>query len=78
MNQFNLKGGRVECSYSVSTSLKMTKLEIQRKLYDARNAYTKAQKEVEFQKREILFLNQCWNEFDLDLYSEMFGEPCSL
>ena len=38
----------------------------------------KAQKEVEFQKSEILFLNQCWNEFDLDLYSEMFGEPCSL
>ena len=55
----------------------MTRLEIQRKLYDARNAYAKAQKEVEFQKREILFLNQCWNEFDLDLYSEMFGEPCS-
>jgi len=55
----------------------MTKLEIQRKLYDARNAYAKAQKEVEFQKREILFLNQCWNDFDLDLYSEMFGEPCS-
>jgi hypothetical protein len=22
--------------------------------------------------------NQCWNDFDLDLYSEMFGEPCSL
>jgi len=56
----------------------MTKLEIQRKLYDARNAYAKAQKEVEFQKSQVLFLNQCWNEFDLDLYSEMFGEPCSL
>jgi len=56
----------------------MIRLEIQRKLYDARNAYAKAQKEVEFQKSQVLFLNQCWNEFDLDLYSEMFGEPCSL
>ena len=55
----------------------MTRLEIQRKLYDARSAYSKALKEVEIQKREILFLNQCWNEFDLDLYSEIFGEPCS-
>ena len=55
----------------------MTRLEIQQKLYDARSAYAKALKEVEIQKREILFLNQCWNECDLDLYSEMFGEPCS-
>ena len=57
--------------------LQMTRFEIQQKLYDARSAYAKALKEVEIQKREMLFLNQCWNEFDLDLYSEMFGEPCS-
>ena len=55
----------------------MTRLEIQQKLYDARSAYAKALKEVETQKRVILSLNQSWNEFDLDLYSEMFGEPCS-
>ena len=55
----------------------MTRLEIQRKLYDARSAYAKALKEVEIQKRVMLSLNQSWNEFDLDLYSEMFGEPCS-
>ena len=56
----------------------MTRFEIQQKLYDARSAYAKALKEVETQKREMLFLNQCWNEFDLDLYSELFGEPCSI
>lgn len=51
----------------------MTRIEIQRALYDARKEYVKAQKQVEFQKREIAFLNQCWKEFDLDLYSEMFS-----
>jgi hypothetical protein len=56
----------------------MTRLEIQRKLYDARNAYVKAKNQVEIQKRIISSLNQSWNDFDLDLYSEMFGEPCSL
>jgi len=54
------------------TSLKMTKLEIQRKLYDARNAYIKAQKQVEYQINQIAFLNQSLNDYDLDLYSEMF------
>ena len=51
----------------------MTRIEILRALYDARNAYIKAKKQVEVQKREIAFLNQCWKEIDLDLYSEMFS-----
>ena len=56
----------------------MTRFEIQQKLYDARSAYAKALQQVEIQKRVMLSLNQSWNEFDLDLYSELFGEPCSI
>ena len=50
----------------------MTRLEIQRKLYDARNAYAKAQTQVEYQVKQIASLNQSLNDYDLDLYSEMF------
>jgi hypothetical protein len=54
-------------------SNKMTRLEIQSKLYDARNAYAKALNQVEIQKRVMVSLTQSWDEFDLDLYSEMFS-----
>jgi hypothetical protein len=51
----------------------MDRIEIQRKLYDARNAYLKAKKEMEFQQHEIAFLKQCEKDLDLDLFTEMFG-----
>ena len=55
----------------------MNRIELQRALYDARDAYLKAKKEMEFQKREIAFLKEC--ECNLDkpadwLYNEMFGD----
>lgn len=54
----------------------MDRIEIQRKLYDARNAYLKAKKEMEFQQREIAFLKQCEKELDSNLFDELFGpEP---
>ena len=54
----------------------MDRIEIQRKLYDARNAYLKAKKEMEFQQREIAFLKQCEKDLDVDLFTELFGsEP---
>jgi hypothetical protein len=55
----------------------MDRIEIQRKLYDARNEYLKAKKSVEFWKREIAFLKDCednLNKPDNWLYNEMFGE----
>lgn len=54
----------------------MNRIEIQRALYTARNAYLKAKKEMEFQQREIAFLKQCEKDLDVDLFAEMFGpEP---
>lgn len=54
----------------------MNRIELQRALYDARNAYLKAKKEMEFQQREIAFLKQCEKELNLDLFTELFGpEP---
>jgi hypothetical protein len=54
----------------------MNQVQIQRKLYDARNAYLKAKKEMEFQQREIAFLKQCENDLHVDLFAELFGpEP---
>ena len=54
----------------------MDRIEIQRKLYDARNAYLKAKKEMEFQQREIAFLKMCEDALDTDLFTELFGsEP---
>lgn len=55
----------------------MDRIEIQRKLYDARNAYLKAKKEMEFHQREIAFLKECENALnkpDNWLYEEMFGD----
>lgn len=54
----------------------MNRIEIQRALYDARNAYLKAKKEMEFQQREICFLKMCeenLNKGENWLYDEMFG-----
>ncbi|NBR25706.1 MAG: hypothetical protein EBU08_18375 [Micrococcales bacterium] len=42
----------------------MTRVEIQRALYDARNEYLKAKKSMEFYAREIAFLNDCEKELD--------------
>jgi hypothetical protein len=41
----------------MTDSFAMDRIEIQRKLYDARNEYLKAKKSMEFWKREISFLN---------------------
>lgn len=52
----------------------MNRIEIQRALYDARNAYLKAKKEMEFHQREIAFLKQCEKELDQpSLYEQLFG-----
>jgi hypothetical protein len=53
----------------------MDRIEIQRKLYDARNAYLKAKKEMEFQQREIYFLKECernLNKPENWLFDELF------
>ncbi len=42
----------------------MDRIEIQRKLYESRNAYLKAKSEMEFWKREISFLKSCEQELD--------------
>jgi len=55
----------------------MDRIEIQRKLYDARNEYLKAKKSVEFWQREIAFLKDCEDQLkkgDNWLYKEMFGD----
>jgi hypothetical protein len=55
----------------------MDRIEIQRKLYDARNEYLKAKKSVEFWTREISFLKECENNLnkpDNWLFQEMFGD----
>jgi len=55
----------------------MDRVEIQRKLYDARNEYLKAKKSVEFWTREIAFLKECEDNLDKPtdwLYNEMFGD----
>ncbi len=53
----------------------MDRIEIQRKLYDARNEYLKAKKSVEFWTREIAFLKECERNLDRpDLFTEMFGD----
>jgi hypothetical protein len=51
----------------------MDRIKIQRKLYDARNAYLKAKKEMEFQQREIAFLKECEKNLNVDLFAELFG-----
>lgn len=61
----------------MSTSFTMDRVEIQRKLYDARNEYLKAKKTVEFWKREIAFLKECEDNLkkgDNWLYNEMFSD----
>ena len=52
----------------------MNRIEIQRKLYDARNAYLKAKKEMEYQQREIAFLKMCEENLNRgDIFAELFG-----
>jgi hypothetical protein len=52
----------------------MNRLEIQSALYDARDNYLKAKKQVEFYKREIAFLKECERNLDRDIYTEMYGD----
>ena len=57
----------------------MDRIEIQRKLYDARNEYLKAKKSVEFWQREISFLKECEDHLNKGrtdgwLFREMFGD----
>ena len=55
----------------------MDRIEIQRKLYDARNEYLKAKKAVEFWKNEIYFLKECEDNLKKPenwLYNELFGD----
>ena len=52
----------------------MTTIEMQAALYKARNAYLKAKAEMEFQRREIVFLKQCLKDVNLDLFDELFSE----
>lgn len=56
----------------------MNRIELQRALYDARNAYLKAKKEMEFQQREIAFLKMCEEamnraESGVTLYDELYS-----
>jgi hypothetical protein len=56
----------------------MNRIEIQRALYNARNAYLKAKKEMEFQQREIAFLKECERamnraESGVTLYDELYS-----
>jgi hypothetical protein len=56
----------------------MDRIEIQRKLYDARNEYLKAKKSMEFYAREISFLKECEDNLKKGrtgdwLFAEMFG-----
>jgi len=57
----------------------MTRIEIQGKLYDARNEYLKAKKSMEFYAREISFLKECERHVDKPenwLFDEFYGpEP---
>jgi hypothetical protein len=55
----------------------MDRIEIQRKLYDARNEYLKAKKSVEFWTREIAFLKECESNLNKPenwLFQELFGD----
>ena len=55
----------------------MNRVEIQRKLYDARNEYLKAKESVKFWTREIAFLKECERNLDKPegwLFYEMFDD----
>lgn len=46
---------------------------MQRALYNERNAYLKAKREMEFHANEIRFLNECIKAMDApSLYDELF------
>jgi hypothetical protein len=51
----------------------MNRVEMQRALYNERNAYLKAKREMEFHAHEIKFLNECIKAMDAPaLYDELF------
>ncbi len=51
----------------------MNRVEMQRALYNERNAYLKAKREMEFHAKEIQFLNECVEALDApNLYDELF------
>ena len=51
----------------------MDRVELQRALYNERNAYLKAKREMEFHAKEIQFLNECIKALDApNLYNELF------
>jgi hypothetical protein len=53
----------------------MNRVEIQRALYDARNNYLKAQKDMKFWAREISFLKDVENALDSpDVFTEFYGQ----
>jgi hypothetical protein len=55
----------------------MNRIEIQRKLYDARNAYLKAKSETDFWRIEIASLKACEKLLDKptdSLFNELFGD----
>lgn len=54
----------------------MNRIEIQRKLYDARNEYLKAKSQVEFWTREIAFLKECEQALNhpTDLFAELYSK----
>lgn len=53
----------------------MTRVEIQRALYDARNNYLKAKEQMGFWAREIVILKDMEKALDApDLFTELFGE----
>lgn len=53
----------------------MNRIEIQRKLYDARNEYLKAMSQMKFYQREIAFLKECESALNRsDLFAEFYGD----
>jgi hypothetical protein len=55
----------------------MNQVEIQRALYDARNAYLKAKKEMEFYQSKIKSLKRLEEQLNnppVDLFKELFGD----
>jgi hypothetical protein len=51
----------------------MNRVEMQRALYNERNAYLKAKLDMEFHANEIRFLNECIKAMDAPaLYDELF------
>tara|TARA_R110000868_G_scaffold397265_1_gene669874 strand:+ start:293 stop:484 length:192 start_codon:yes stop_codon:yes gene_type:complete len=53
----------------------MNQIQIQRALYNARNAYLKAKREMEFYSHEISFLKECEKSlYEPDLFDQLFSD----